>query len=146
MSNEQKRPKVGDVVWCRGVIIKTENPDATAYSFKVEWAPHCWDLLPPSAIIHIGDPPPAPERKPWETLREAAEIMDDNEYDGTANLLRNTAKHLESDAASPDPVALLRDMLVKYDAGEITTKIMTTDWAIKARASIKAHDTKADKP
>lgn len=101
MSDEQKRPKVGDVVIRRGAIVKDDHSDN---SFRVRWddGDFGWHLA--GNVVKMINHPPAAPRQPWETLREAAEIMATRGYCGPAFDMRVAADAAELEAAPPaDP-------------------------------------------
>lgn len=124
------RPKVGDVVWCRGVVEAISHDPLDLF---IRWHDRHAAWVAPPAIHHIGDHPPAPERKPWDVLREAAEILPTH-YPTARVALRDHADALERAAAPPDPVAVLR---------EISSKVsLSPDWRARIDAAIAAHDAK----
>lgn len=71
-------------------------------------------------VYKIGDrvmDAAAPERKPWDVLREAADIVAAKHLLNTADNLRITAKRLEEEANVPDPIEVLRryhSLMVNY--------------------------------
>jgi hypothetical protein len=83
------------------------------------------------------------ERKPWDVLREAADIITAEHLLSTAGNLRITANRLEEEASVPDPIEVLR----RYDAAMIDTWRCVDDlyepaksiWR-DARRVLAAHD------
>lgn len=136
MSNETSagmtapaRPKVGDVVWFKAEVSRLAHDGTNDVFIRWPYGRSGWMMA--DNITHIGAHPPAQERKPWETLREAAGLIQD---ELTERQLLAMADYMERAAAPPDPVELLREY--------VNGPVIGHDWQDRARAAIAAHDAK----
>ncbi len=107
MSNEKRRPQVGETVWVKGVVSRDDRDDMPLF---VEFCNGDVGLrMNEEDIAHIAaEPATAAPRQPWDVLREAADVMDARENYVTANTLRYEAKNMEHEATPPDPLDIVR--------------------------------------
>jgi hypothetical protein len=99
--SKKELPRVGDTVWVRAEVTEIEGSGHMLPIRIYDWV---------SASDWRPDAPAEVERKPWEVLREAAEIIQKRSTGGTPALLRQHATMMEREATTPpDPVEVLRE-------------------------------------
>lgn len=126
MSNSEWRPKVGERVAIHGVVVKTNN---SQFPLEVETENGNTYWYAYSSVLPI---PASPEpRKPWEVLREAANLIavKSNHLDGggTFEFLEAEADRLEA-AAAPKLPTLAETVRAFVDSkvapGNMTYEVM----------------------
>ncbi len=143
MSDEKKGiPALGQTVWVKMTCVRHDLDyvlpwlGQTVSDQHRHWVHVDAEWLP--------DPlPAATPRQPWETLREAAGILEQRGGFHTERLVRKYADDMEREAAPPDPLDVLRRIVAHTESFHGATRTGTGQQLYEeARRCLAAHDKK----